>query len=233
MTTSNAALCSICAVLALLAPGCSSEPRPAAPASITSQAIDTASIRDELIRRGAEDQRVRMIDPSTLTEAQQIAWADDISRVDDGNTAWLKDLIQQHGWPDRSRFGDEASNAAFLIVQHADAQPDFQASCLPLLESAAARGEVRAAHVAYLTDRVRVKQGLPQRFGTQYNAMHGPDGVVIGENGQPIYEIPLVEDAANLDTRRAAAGLGPWIEYERRMAEQQGRPAVESPRDAG
>lgn len=231
MTNSHAVLFSACALLAITGVGCGSGPSHASAPPAQTPSADTAATGDDLIRRGAADQRVRSLDPSAMTEMQQIAWADDISRVDEGNTAWLKDLIDRQGWPDRPRFGDDASTAAFLIVQHADADPQFQAHCLPLLEAAVQRGEVKPSRLAYLTDRVRVKQGRPQLYGTQYNALHGRDGLVMGDNDEPIYEIPLVEDAANLDARRAAAGLGPWIEYERRMAQQQKRLAVESPRD--
>lgn len=45
-----------------------------------------------------------------------------------------------------------------------------------------------------------------------------------------MYELPLVEDIEWLDERRAAVGLGPWLHYERQMAEQQGREPARAPR---
>jgi len=48
---------------------------------------------------------------------------------------------------------------------------------------------------------VRVAEGQPQIYGTQNRAV---DGKVVSEE---------IEDAAQVDNRRAAVGLGPVAEY--------------------
>lgn len=183
--------------------------------------IDVDALRDELLRRRALDQEVRSQPPTQgdLTEAG-------VLRVDAENTEWLKGILDDVGWPTKSLVGEEASFGAFLIVQHADHDVDFQARCLPILGELAEQGEVRKLSVAYLTDRVRRARDEPQLYGTQYSAYQdGPGGPIR-------YLVPIVEDPDRLDERRAAMGLGPWIDYERSMAELQEREPVDKPRSA-
>ncbi len=125
-------------------------------------------------------------------------------RVDVANTARLREIISQHGWPGRSLVGNEGAHHAWLIAQHADRQLDFQREALELLAEAVSRGDAAQRDVAYLTDRVRMNEGREQVFGTQIAEVK--DG-----NGVPW----PVEDPANLDARRAAVGLSPFEEYSR------------------
>lgn len=192
---------------------------------------ELALLREELIRRGAEDQRVREVDVEAMSGDERRSFFAEVQRVDRDNASWLKQVVDRWGWPGRSLVGNEAAHAAWLIVQHADSDPEFQASCLPMLEAAARRGEVEASVVAFLTDRVCVRQGRPQVYGTQYSVRQDANGrAVVNGEGRIEYLVPLVEDVARLDERRAAVGLGPWIEYERSMAHSQGRPLVDTPR---
>jgi hypothetical protein len=63
------------------------------------------------------------------------------------------------------------------------------------------RGEARGDDLAYLTDRVLVGEGKPQRYGTQTKIIDGevkPD--------------PM-EDEAHVDQRRAALRMMPMAKY--------------------
>jgi hypothetical protein len=63
-------------------------------------------------------------------------------------------------------------------------------------------GEVSPANIAYLEDRVRVGEGRPQFYGTQFYADEAGN---IGP--RPI------EDPDHVDERRQAVGLQPLSEY--------------------
>ena len=194
-------------------------------------AAELAALRDELLERGKLDQEVRTLDFDAMTPEERMVAGERAEQVDRDNTARMREVVERYGWPTYSMVGAEASNAAFLMVQHADRDPEFQATCLPLLEEAVQRGEALPADLAYLTDRVRVAQGRPQLYATQYRPQRDVLGnLVFGEGGVLLYELPLVEDVERLEERRAAAGLEPWIEYERSMAELHQRPAAERPR---
>ena len=109
----------------------------------------------------------------------------------------LAAVVTAHGWPGKSLVGEEGAHAAWLLVQHADDDPPFQEKCLRLMQAAPA-GEVAGRDLAYLTDRVLVRRGEPQKYGTQL----GPD-----------FEPLPVADAKTVDARRAALGLQPLAEY--------------------
>ena len=87
--------------------------------------------------------------------------------IDSDNTAWLKADLAANGWYRLSAFHPAASNAAWLMIQHADRDPAFQQEMLVMLEPLAAEGEIEPWDFAYLFDRVAVNAGRPQRYGSQ------------------------------------------------------------------
>lgn len=121
--------------------------------------------------------------------------------VDERNTRRMREIVQQIGWPGRSKVGEEAVHCAWLLVQHADHDAMFQEQCLALMKAQLAN-EVAAADIAYLEDRVRVHSRRPQLYATQFyvdaTGAFGPGPV---------------EDPENVDERRKAVGLAPLTEY--------------------
>jgi hypothetical protein len=97
--------------------------------------------------------------------------------------------------------GDEASHAAWLLIQHADRDPAFQRRCLALLRAAAEDGEAAWQEVAYLTDRVLLAENRPQEYGTQLQARRRR------------WAPRDLREPATVDERRAAMGLGPLADH--------------------
>jgi hypothetical protein len=114
------------------------------------------------------------------------------------NAARLKEIIAKRGWPGRSLAGERGAFAAWRIAQHAIGDPAFQRFCLRLLEEAATAGDVSPQHPAYLLDRIRMYEGKPQIYGTQF---------MPNEEGD--WAPWKIEDPLNVDERRAAIGLRP------------------------
>jgi hypothetical protein len=176
-------------------------------------------LRDEILRRRDVDQEARMrgieltkgLTAGSPPSADALAELERLRTVDEENTAWLRRVVEERGWPKRSEVGDEAAGAAWLLVQHSDHDPAFQRECLELLEEAVGAGEASASNLAYLTDRVLRAEGMPQRYGTQFQP--GPDG---GLEPQPL------EEPEQVDRRRADVGLGPLAEYARQINEMYG-----------
>lgn len=139
--------------------------------------------------------------------------------LDQDNTAWLKGIVREHGWPGRSLAGDDGATAAWLLVQHADHDHAFQRHCLDLMTHAVERDDASVTDWAYLTDRVLRAESRPQRYGTQFTL--GPQG----------YQPQTLEDPERVDERRATVGLGPLEEYRRQMVQHYGAPAT--PHDEG
>lgn len=176
----------------------------------------------ELYRRVAKDQLIRY---QGIARATQKDWAAGLSQpalnyayvivsqdacgVDEGNTAWLRARLKTHGWFTIAEYGKEADGAAFLLVQHADRDPAFQAEVLPMLEKLALEGQTRPSDYALLFDRVAVAQKRPQRYGSQGRC-----------DAQGVWTPFETEDPANLDQRRATMGLLPSAEYAARLSER-------------
>lgn len=170
----------------------------------------------ELLKRMEEDQVARRLFTDLLkkrqgqfpaeTEKDQAELSKKLQAVDEGNRRWLSEKIERFGWPGKSLVGEQAAHAAWLLVQHADADPDFQERCLELMKAAAA-GEVAPVDIAYLTDRVLVARGRPQVYGTQCEEVAG--------RFQPRECI----DPEALDQRRKEVGLQPIKEYLQVMEE--------------
>jgi uncharacterized protein (TIGR03067 family) len=172
-------------------------------------------LRQELLKRTKEDQdfRGRMVglfrkkaeaksDEERQEAVEQLKPILEQGReVDRKNTAWLKVVVDKHGWPGKTLVGREGAQAAWLLAQHADQDRDFQKKCLPLIAEAVKKGEAQPTHLAYLTDRVRVGEGKSQLYGTQLRTEDGKT--------EPL----PIEDEANVDKRRKEVGLGPLADY--------------------
>ncbi|HEX8063362.1 MAG TPA: DUF6624 domain-containing protein [Allosphingosinicella sp.] len=161
----------------------------------------------ELFRRTFADQH-HAETPLEGAEAEALRYllAVDEAELIRANAQWLEQAIAANGWFDISRYGAEASQAAWLLVQHADYDPGWQRSVLALLEPKTRTGDFQPKYYAYLDDRVAVNSGRPQRFGTQ--------GRCVGKDDwQPL----AVADPAKLDERRASVGLEPMAEYRARF----------------
>lgn len=167
--------------------------------------LGDAALRRELLALVAEDQQARrsMFANGAQPTPEQI---EQLAAIDRKTTATMKAAIAKHGWPGRKLIGADGENAAWLLVQHADADVAFQKECLALLEKSVAAGDADPQHHAYLYDRVAVAEHRPQRYGTQF--MDGKP--------QPI------EDEANVDARRKAVGLGTMAEYKQQMEAMYG-----------
>jgi len=167
-----------------------------------SEAPDWASIRADLEQRVAIDQELR----SELIEQRESPAPETFQRlaaVDQDNTGWMKALVERFGWPTRTLVGAEGAHHAWLLVQHADQDPDFQEHCLGLMGQAVALGEADPKDLAYLEDRVALSRGRPQRYGTQFVADSGGQGLVPH----------TLADPDHVDELRASVGLGTLEEY--------------------
>jgi uncharacterized protein DUF6624 len=161
------------------------------------------TLRDELLDMAEVDQRARRDgEPETMM------------RVDREHTERMRAIVAQHGWPGRSLVGEEGAQAAWLLVQHADADPGFQAACLERLREAVEAREAPPDQLAYLGDRVAVGAGEPQVYGTQFRE-------TIDEDGETVLEPFPLEDPEAVDALRAEVGLGPLDDYRRELAERR------------
>lgn len=157
-------------------------------ACASAPAGNSDALARELLAMEARDQELRGASPIDVPA---------VMAADAAHTARMKAIIAEHGWPSASKVGAEAASAAWLLVQHADADPAFQRSMLELMAPMLATGEIKPQHYAYLWDRTHE----PQKYGTQ--------GKCEGASWVP----RAIEDPARVDAERAAMKMPPLAEY--------------------
>jgi hypothetical protein len=166
-------------------------------------AVKEPALRDELLKRVEQDQAIRNELISHGVKSPDKTILARMQAIDAANTERMKAIVKRYGWPGPELVGVDGSEAAFLLVQHADLA--FQKEMLPLVEKAYRSGGLSGQSYALLLDRVRVGEGKPQVYGTQAKRFEE-------WNGQEPALQPI-EDEANVDKRRAEVGLPPLAEY--------------------
>lgn len=171
--------------------------------------VRNPALREEFLKRMEMDQAARkaVIESSGQSadgqpDPQRVQ---DMRDVDTANRDYLKAyLAKTNRWPGKSEVGKDGAHAAWMIVQHSDADRKFQNDCLQMMRSVLQEtaDEIERVDVAYLTDRILVGGGFPQRFGTQ---------VMVNDQGE--FKLAPVADPEKLDARRAGMGLQSKEEY--------------------
>jgi hypothetical protein len=127
---------------------------------------------------------------------------DFILTLDARNTETMRRVISQFGWPYTSVVGEKAADGAWLLVQHADQDPVFQKECLKLMLEAAKKGEAKKSNIAYLMDRILVRESKKQKYGTQFRI----------SKTKRIISCPIA-DRKNLNKRRKQMQMGTYEDY--------------------
>ncbi|UUC44895.1 DUF6624 domain-containing protein [Flavobacterium cerinum] len=120
---------------------------------------------------------------------------------DSVNIIKVSAIIDRYGWLGADEIGDAANSTLFLVVQHADLP--IQEKYLPIMRKAVKNKKAKGSSLALLEDRVALRQGKRQIYGSQI-------GWNMKTNNH--YVLPL-EDPDNVDKRRAQVGLPPLAEY--------------------
>ena len=124
-----------------------------------------------------------------------------IRNKDAANLKKVTAILDEHGWPGKGIVGKRGNLTIFLVIQHSDKAT--QEKYLPMMREAVKSGNAAASHLALLEDRLALRQGKKQIYGSQ-----------IGRNkitGK--HYILALEDPENVDKRRAEVGLPPIQEY--------------------
>ena len=92
---------------------------------------------------------------------------DDLTKLREKNDARLCAIIKEFGWPTIRLSGDDGAEAALLLLRNT-LSLQFQADLLPLLAEAVKKGHIeKNDDFAVFIDRLRVRAGNKQLFGTQ------------------------------------------------------------------
>ena len=154
-----------------------------------------SALARDLLRWRAEDDliRARLMADGSLFDG----YHPEMQAVHEANADRLARVVAGTGWPSADRVGEEAAEAAWIIVQHAISRPAFQRAMLAILKAEASAGRLPKWQFACLDDRIACHEGRPQTYGTQFD--WDDDGLM---SPQPIV------DPDQVDARRATVGLG-------------------------
>ncbi len=124
-----------------------------------------------------------------------------IHKKDSINLIQVKQILDKRGWLGADIIGDKGNSTLFLVIQHSDIET--QEKYLPMMKAAVLKGNARASSLALLEDRVALRKGGKQIYGSQ-----------IGRNKETgkHFVLPLI-DPDNVDKRRAEVGLGKIADY--------------------
>ncbi|GAK99751.1 hypothetical protein JCM19314_936 [Nonlabens ulvanivorans] len=157
------------------------------------------ALRDELIQKGQLSN----------------GYDTDMEQLHIKNAEQLNEIINLIGYPTIEKVGHEASEAAWLIIQHAISKPDFMKRCVLLLQHTDHNDTVKL-NLAYLTDRIAVFEERQQLYGTQF------DWDANGELSPQAYD-----DLNKVNERRKALDL-PTLEEQTQMIRQRAKEEKQS-----
>lgn len=159
------------------------------------------SLRADLAERFMRDQDARNAWIAHRSGPFSGAW---VNRVDADDLQWLHSLVRRKGFPTVAQVGERGVRHAWLLLQHADQDPAFQAALLPVLTQRHADGELNGTTLSRFVDRVMVAQHQPQRYGTQFS----PEAWATAHFG-----LPDEQAVRDVDDRRRALGIMPLADY--------------------
>lgn len=123
-----------------------------------------------------------------------------IQYQDSLNELAVTQLIDERGWLGPEVIGRKGNSTLFLVIQHAPLET--QQKYLPIMRKAVKEKKASGSSLALLEDRINLKIGKKQIYGSQIGAL--PDGTKY---------VQALQDPAKVDERRASVGLGPLNDY--------------------
>jgi len=124
-----------------------------------------------------------------------------INKKDSINLIKIQEILDERGWLGSDIIGDQGNKTIFLVIQHSDLE--IQEKYLPMMRDAVKNGHAKASGLALLVDRVAIRKGEKQTYGSQ---------VGMDQETKEYFVFPLL-DPDNVDVRRAEVGLGKLHDY--------------------
>lgn len=123
---------------------------------------------DKIIEMGIEDQEIRKRYMDTLGEDPKSTkeLIEEMRIIDSKNTETLREILKKIGFPTISRVGRKCAKYAWLIVQHSP-DDEFMQDYLEQMEEYVFK-EVEKGWYRRLVDRVLIRKGRKQVYGTQH-----------------------------------------------------------------
>ncbi len=115
----------------------------------------------------------------------------------------IDSFINRCGWPTVAEFGPNIGGTIALSIQHSDL--NRQKQYFAVMVKAALAGQLKPEKIGLLVDRIRLRLGLPQIYGSQ----------IVWDDTEAVEVVYKIEDERGVDERRRALGFYPvsWCAY--------------------
>jgi hypothetical protein len=131
-------------------------------------------------------------------------WSKKFSEIDSVNLIKVTNIINKYGWPGEDIIGWSGSSTLWVVIQHSTLEN--QEKFLPLMRDAVKKGKARPSQLALLEDRILVRNGKEQIYGTQ-----------AGTDSLGIFKLWPIKDERNVNKRRFSVDLGPLQWYAKQI----------------
>ncbi|MBL7690713.1 MAG: hypothetical protein JNM41_03905 [Flavipsychrobacter sp.] len=159
------------------------------PSEMVKDNFDRIALKKELKAIYERDQKTRKGDSAAF-----------MSYIDSCNLVQIEPMIAKYGWIGKSLLGGGYNVVMFAVIQHAELPA--QKKYLPLLRQSVEEGESEPYDLAMLEDRILMREGKNQIYGSQ---------VVFNKQGAPVFY--PIDDEKHVNVRRQKVGLEPLEEY--------------------
>lgn len=120
-----------------------------------------------------------------------------INFADSLNLIQVMNILKKYGWLSRNEVGKTGNKALWLVLQHASL--GIQEKYFEVMKTAVQKGKASKTDLAYLEDRILMRQNKKQLYGTQYKLDQATGEMKLWD----------IEDPDNLNKRRESVGMGP------------------------
>lgn len=159
--------------------------------------LETIRMKDQMLRQLIGDVEEKF---GRDSDEMDYFWSL-MNQQDSLNELEVIKIIDEHGWVGRSEVGRSANSGLWLVIQHAPRE--IQEKYVPLLRESVKKGESKGSHLALTEDRILMRQGKKQLYGSQVKRDQ--------ETGK--FYLHPVEDPHTLNERRDALGMPPIEDY--------------------
>ena len=124
-----------------------------------------------------------------------------MNEKDSINLSKIENILNEYGWLSADVIGEEGNKTLFLVIQHSDLET--QLKYLPMMRDALKIGNLESRDFALLEDRIALRQGKRQIYGSQ---------IAKDYNTGESYVHPII-DPEKVNERRRKVGLEPIENY--------------------
>lgn len=168
--------------------------------------VSDSMLASQLLNLNVKDQTLRFILPDVTKRfgagsAEEKYFWSLIHQQDSLNEKEIVNLIEKYGWLGIDRVGEEANQSLWLVIQHAPLE--IQEKYLPLLKKSVSEGNSQGWHLAYLEDRILMRNEKNQIYGTQS----------LYDKEAKVFKIYPIEDVEHVNERREKLGMETVEEY--------------------